>query len=123
MKNKENIGIYTITFKESIKIYVGSTVNSFNKRRNQHLYCLRLNNHPNKHLQNAFNKYGESSFNFEILEVCPEEYIVSQEQFWINMLNSANPKIGYNLMPNAVGKSGFRYSEESKNKMMISHKI
>jgi len=37
-------------------------------RRIQHFSKLRCNKHVNQHLQNAWNKYGKESFEFEVLE-------------------------------------------------------
>lgn len=59
--------IYTITNKINGKIYVGKTYNFFN-RKSQHKCALRENTHENRHLQRAWNTYGEDSFIFEILE-------------------------------------------------------
>ena len=56
-------GIYKILNNINGKIYIGSTKN-FNKRWVTHKYLLRLNKHENKHLQYAWNKYGEVHFEF-----------------------------------------------------------
>lgn len=113
-------GVYTITNLINNKIYVGSTMQAFNKRKNQHYHLLRKNKHPNRHLQSAYNLYGEKSIVFEILESVLPEYCLSQEQYWMNMLNSTSPNVGYNLNVNATGKFGFKYSDESRLKMTIS---
>lgn len=113
-------GIYTITNIINSKIYVGSTKQSFNKRRNQHYHLLRKNKHPNKYLQSSYNLYGEENFIFEILEEVLPEFCLSQEQYWMNMLNVTNRDCGYNLNVNSSGKTGFKFSEESKLKMVIS---
>lgn len=59
--------IYFITNKESGKRYVGSTIN-YNSRISKHKSLLRKNKHHSFLLQRAWNKYGESSFTFEIIE-------------------------------------------------------
>lgn len=59
--------IYKIENKLNQNLYIGITTNP-QVRKNRHFNYLRLNKHPNLHLQSAFNKYGEENFFFEILE-------------------------------------------------------
>lgn len=59
--------IYYIKHTKTAKIYVGLTTD-YVRRKNEHLYELRHNRHHNNHLQNMWNKYGESAFDFGILE-------------------------------------------------------
>lgn len=94
-------GVYTITNKTTGKIYVGSSTVSIIKRMNHHYYALKTNTHKNPHLQRAWNKYGESDFLFEELELCDKEFCLSTEQYWINMLDVTNK--GYNINPLASG--------------------
>jgi len=60
-------GIYRIRNKINDKRYVGST-QDFDERWGIHRDELRRGNHYNPHLQNAWNKYGEENFAFEIEE-------------------------------------------------------
>ena len=66
-------GIYVIVNTMSRKVYVGKTAKSFKYRYDVHLYELYHNCHINKHLQNAFKKYGTDAFIFCIYEVSPYE--------------------------------------------------
>jgi len=62
-----NQGIYKIINTATDCFYIGSAVNL--KRRNtRHFSELRTNKHNNKHLQAAWNRYGEACFVFVILE-------------------------------------------------------
>ena len=61
-------GIYQIRNLVNGKVYVGSAVNLQHRRR-EHRSDLRNGNHHSIKLQRAYNKYGESSFAFEILEI------------------------------------------------------
>lgn len=90
--------IYTITNLINNKIYVGCTVD-LSKRKNLHFKQLRTNKHGNVYLQAAWNKYGEESFRFEILEECNKEFLKSQENYWCNTLNVHNINYGYNIQP------------------------
>ena len=86
-------GIYII--KDSIKgrFYIGSSSNLY-KRINFHMMKLQKNEHINKFMQNHYNKYGESSFNVEILEGIIDRkdrvYIYEREQFYLDLLFSDN---------------------------------
>lgn len=78
-------GIYQIKNIVSGKLYVGSS-NIVQKRRSQHLRELRKGIHSNLKLQNAWNKYGESNFEFSIIETCEVEDLQTREQFYISSM-------------------------------------
>lgn len=59
--------LYSITHLRSKKVYVGVTA-GYRHRVNTHLGYLRRNRHKNKHLQAVFNKHGESSLEFDIID-------------------------------------------------------
>jgi group I intron endonuclease len=63
--------IYRITNMANDHYYIGSA-ESFERRRWQHTYALKRNEHKNPRLQAAWNKYGAEMFVFEILETVPE---------------------------------------------------
>ena len=58
--------VYMILNVVNGKAYVGST-NSFHYRKIAHIYALNKGTHFNVHLQNAWDKYGSSSFSFFII--------------------------------------------------------
>lgn len=60
--------IYHIINKTNNKRYIGQTIN-FNIRKSTHLRNLRNNSHHSQKLQNAWNKYGEDNFEFNVHEV------------------------------------------------------
>lgn len=91
-------GIYTITNKTTGKIYVGSTHRTFKRRWYEHKNDLRNNKHYNKHLQRAWDKYGENDFLFEILEECETQFCESLELYWMNLLGTLDKNYGYNPM-------------------------
>lgn len=117
-------GIYQIKNITNNKLYIGSSLR-IKKRWQWHRSMLRLNKHYNSYLQNAWNKYGEKSFIFEILlEI--KENLKENEQIFLDTL-----KPGYNIAKEARHKSGFkqitrkkgfRHSEESKEKMRLNAK-
>jgi group I intron endonuclease len=89
-------GIYKIENLIDKKIYIGSSVNLVN-REYKHFWMLNKNKHDNQHLQNSFNKFGENSFKFEILDECDEQSLIEKENYYINQNKSNNQEFGYNL--------------------------
>jgi len=106
--------IYSILNKENGKIYVGQSVKP-NKRLSQHRSQLRGEYHPNHHLQNAFNKYGEEAFEFNVLEYCDDDKLNDNEIWWINYFDSMNQSKGYNLQTG--GDSNYSFPDEIKEKI------
>lgn len=87
--------IYEIRNLVNDKPYVGRTTNNFKVRYLwNHKPKLEKGNHYNKHLQRAWNKYGEENFEFNIIVEINDSYIVKAEQYWIDKLQAY--KNGYN---------------------------
>ncbi len=89
-------GIYKIENSIDGKIYIGSSVN-IESRQYKHFWMLKRGCHDNQHLQNAFNKFKEKSFNFQIIEQCNETKLIERENFHIATLKSNTSEFGYNL--------------------------
>jgi len=83
---KSKVYIYHIICIPTGKGYIGSTVN-LHKRKSGHFEQLRKNKHYNQYLQNAFNKYGEENFTFEIIFSCCKNYRNKIEEWFINKSN------------------------------------
>lgn len=108
-------GIYKIINLVNNKFYIGSSKNLM-KRWTDHLYRLRNNKHMNKHLQNAYNKYGESSFAFVIIEsnnTWNEQELREKEQKYLDYYFKTCPELFYNMAPKAVGGNSTNFSEEA----------
>ena len=100
-------GIYKIVNVKTGDFYIGSS-NNLEKRRKSHLYLLKNNRNKCKILQNAWDKYGEENFEWEILAYTPKEYLFKLEQFFVDCLK---PK--YNILIDDVrvptsGKSEYK---------------
>ena len=107
-------GIYCIINAVNSKRYVGSAV-SLSDRWSVHLSSLRMGKHHNPHLQNAFIKYGEKSFSFEILEYVEDlNDLIKIEQYYIDWLDTCNNEIGYNISPTAGNCFGIKRSQETR---------
>lgn len=110
-------GIYEIRNLVNGKTYVGQSIN-IKSRKSVHLVNLRYNRHHSKHLQNAWNKYGESNFEFGILEECSIEKLTEREQHWIDTKKAYHDEFGYNIGKCAEPSSrGLKRSAETINKM------
>lgn len=102
-------GIYKITCKikneeNHNKFYIGSS-KDIKDRWYNHKLMLNNGNHPNIHLQRAWNKYGENNFIFEVIECIIDinyKYIYEREQFYLDNLYPFNNN-GYNINKNATG--------------------
>lgn len=110
-KDYTKCGVYTIVNTVNDKLYVGSTTRSFRKRWWDHKSLLRNNKHHNIHLQRAWNKYGESAFKFQILDICDKADCLEMEQYWMNILDVY--KTGYNRNPRAGNSAGCTRSAET----------
>lgn len=114
-------GIYTITNIINNKLYVGHTTN-FKKRFSKHLNTLRRDIHANSHLQNSWNKYGESNFKFEILENCEEKFLYSVENYWCNLLNVLDTRYGYNKKETSPTGNKTKLTKEAIEKIKTTLK-
>nr|DAI89480.1 MAG TPA: intron associated endonuclease [Caudoviricetes sp.] len=94
----KQIGVYEIKNKINEKCYIGSTTMSFQKRLEHHRCLLRLGTHKNTYLQNAWNKYGEDNFEFNILEVVDKCCTLDREQVYLDECLDC-----YNINPLASG--------------------
>lgn len=107
-------GIYQIRNIIGGKIYIGSAINLEGRKRG-HFSKLINGKHHSCYLQNAYNKYGENSFVFEILEYCEKECLIEREQFYIDALCPE-----YNIAPKAGSSLGVKYTAEARIKMSMA---
>lgn len=90
----KQMGIYAIRCKTTQKLYVGSS-HDITTRWTAHKYKLRKNCHHSKKLQEAWNLYGESNFELEIIEeVLDKSLLIPTEQKHIDAFDSCSK--GYN---------------------------
>lgn len=114
-------GIYIITCIPNKRFYIGSSID-INRRWNQHQMYLRANNHHNRHLQNAWNKYGADAFSFSVLQIAHEDKLEEAEQRYLELLKPFDPK-GFNIerVVRGLGK-GVIFTDEHKAKIGMAHK-
>ena len=119
MKSK---GVYRIVNNINGKLYIGSTGSKggFKKRWSYHLTDLRQNKHHSRHLQKAWNKYGEKSFVFEILEKIEDftkEILLIREQHYLDLYKSYDVNLGYNICKIAGSSLGVKKTPEQIKQM------
>lgn len=90
-------GIYTITNLVTGDFYLGRA-KDFKLRKRQHWNDLRKNDHDNRYLQAAWNKYGETSFIFaEEFSYSSEDALTAEQVLLDNQIGT------YNLSDSASG--------------------
>ena len=132
-------GVYGIHNTVSDKWYVGQTGN-IKTRWKAHRSRLRTGAfYPNAHLKAAWNKYGETSFEFVVLEeVFTACQLTEREEFWLqekrkfsngiyNIRTAADTNYGIKLSPETLAKRtaaviGSKRSAESRARMSEAQK-
>jgi len=90
-----NCGIYEIINTINNKRYIGKS-KDIDNRWKQHINLLSKNKHHSIKLQRAWNKYGNDSFEFNILEITNQDKLPALEKSYIEKLDSF--KNGYNMV-------------------------
>lgn len=112
-------GIYSITNKINGKRYIGSSENIKIRWKN-HKHFLKFNKSHSPHLQNAWNKYGEDNFIFEVLEYIQDKNeLLKVEQYYLDWFESYKSEFGYNTCQISGNTSGRKHSIETKNKLRL----
>jgi group I intron endonuclease len=104
--------IYAIVNQVTKDMYIGSAVNLIRRWR---VHKSNLNNgkHHCEHMQNAFRKYGEDAFCWEIVEFVDDATkLIEKEQFWIDFF-----KPTYNKRKIANSCLGVKRSEQARENM------
>ena len=108
-------GIYKITSKHNGKVYIGQSIDIYNRWRG---HWKQVKRGDSDYIHNAMRKYGKDDFIFEIIERCPQDIINEREKYWIDFYDSYNN--GYNLTIGGEGIKGKVFSEEERENMRIS---
>ena len=117
LKVFKNCGIYVIQNTINNHIYIGSSIN-LKQRFSQHKSTLRNNTHKNKHLQSAWNKYGEENFEFIIIEHTSNiKKVLNRENIHIRLYKPEYNNIQVN------NDEKFFHSEETKKKISETKKL
>ena len=115
-------GIYKIVCNTSQKVYIGSSVN-MNRRLQNHRAALRNNRHINKHLQAAWNEYGEEPFTVFVLESCDIDALKYREAYWISKYEACDNSKGYNIaLDTSSPMRGRKHTDEQRRKISTANR-
>jgi group I intron endonuclease len=112
-------GVYKIHHVDSGRAYIGSAV-SLRARLLRHKNELSRGIHTNSKLQRAWNKYGEESFLFSVVEyVADKDQLTAREQAWIDAECAAER--GFNICPTAGSILGTKRPPHVIAKVIATH--
>lgn len=112
-----NSGVYKITCSANGHYYYGSSVNLHSRFKN-HISKLRSQKHRNHRLQRLFNKYGEESLVFEIVEYCDPDSTILYEQKYLDTHTTHDNCMNF-CKSAAAPMAGIKFSEEHKRKIAV----
>ncbi len=131
---KNEVGIYGIQCAKNGRIYIGRSRN-IRRRLVGHYSKLKQGRHPNRYLQEDFNRYGISYFRSRVIMRCNPDDLLEKEQYFINvdsrMYNivkfadssilpeETKGRISEGLMGN-TNCIGHKMSEQTKRKLSLS---
>jgi len=135
-ENKGKSGIYMLTNKLTLDIYIGQSKNisprpsswaAGGNRKDLKIILMPrapllegagigyIKSRDNYIISRALIKYGYSNFSVTILEYCDKSYLLKREQYYLDKLNPQ-----YNILKIAGSSRGFKHSEETKIKISKS---
>lgn len=111
----KNSGIYRITCVANNHFYYGSSINLKNRFRD-HISKLRSQSHRNQRLQRIFNKYGEASLTFEVVQYCDPSFVLISEQEYLDEHHKNSNCINF-CRDAKSPMAGLKFSEDHKRKI------
>jgi group I intron endonuclease len=124
-------------FKEKSGIYVIRPMDLTDNRRyfgmakvlrnrfDGHRSKIRGNKHDNIHLQNFYNKYGDKSLIFEMVESYDfynREFLISREQIYLDLMFKENVYTPFNIHQISCCREGVPLTQEQKKKLSDSNR-
>lgn len=98
-RDLKKAGIYCIKNLINNKVYIGKSINIYERIR-QHINLLNKESlDENRYLIRSWNKYGRDNFQYIVLEYLEidETILKERELYWMGKFKSLNRKFGYNL--------------------------
>lgn len=98
-KDKGKSGIYVIRNLINNKVYIGKSKNIYIRMKTHVTKLNTKSQDENRHLINAWHKYGKDKFDYYVIEYCEfnESLLKERELYWITIFDSLNRDKGYNL--------------------------
>lgn len=109
--------IYIIKNFTNNKLYIGQTIIGARKRFNTHMQEAFDKNKReyNFCLSRGIRKYGKEAFDFAILaDNVPKDKLDLVEAHYIDLYNTTNPDIGYNMSPGHRDNSNYKFYDDLK---------
>lgn len=117
MSKEKVCGIYRIENLVNHKSYIGQSIDIYD-RWYDHKWALNHRQHKNSHLTRAWDKYGEDSFKFTILEECAENELNDKEIYWVDYYDAYY--CGYNQTRGGDGCLGKQWTDEERERVSRS---
>jgi group I intron endonuclease len=112
--------IYKATNKINGMSYIGQTTKTLDDRKRQHIIDA-LAKRDRYYFHSALRKYGQENFDWDIIDECDNiDELNRLEIFYIGHYKTYFE--GYNLTMGGEGMSGYKFSEETRQKMSESLK-
>lgn len=114
----KSFGIYRITNIKNGKSYIGKTGVNFGDRWDCHRAQLNGGYHENRHLQNAWNKYGQDSFEFAVVAEVTDVTLLNDLEIYFIKLYKDNG-LSYNILDGGDGgfMLGAHLSDDAKSRI------
>lgn len=109
--------IYKIVCTVNNKVYIGCTTKSIYRRFKEHIQSSK---NKNKHsfLYDDMSKYGADCFYVELVEEGTDDSCrYEREKYYINLYNTRNESIGYNMTIGGLGTIGYKFTDEAREKI------
>lgn len=113
----DNCGIYRFVNTINGKSYVGRSVN-LRHRYIEHIGLLKKGIEPCTALNNAWKKYGQDAFIYEVVCLCEPNELNQKEEEYIELYDSFNN--GYNCTKGGSGMLGYHHTDEAKEKIGVA---
>lgn len=84
------------------------------------MHLKNAQNHINRYLYDAMNKYGYDNFVCSLIEECDDSLLDEREIYWIKFYNTTNKSNGYNM---TIGGGGGNTWANNPHKEETSKKI
>lgn len=127
MKNIKQLphksGIYRVYTTFNNACYIGQAKDIYERFNSHHIYDYKDKNNCcyNTKFYSVLRKYGLDSFEVEILELCPIQYLDEKEIYYISKYDSFHH--GYNSTEGGQNLSPNTHSEESERKRQQTREL
>ena len=115
-ENKYKSGIYLLTNLLNKDKYVGQSID-LGKRFTKYFTLSYLKNRNTLVISRALIKYGYANFSISILEYCDKDILNEKEQYYMDIIKPV-----YNTLKIAGSSSGYKHTQESKDKRSLNLK-